>query len=189
MRKKMTQGIKHMLNAMAHAHAGDHLNRKQKHRVFAATLAHSTHAESRPQTPSQPQVGLYVGSELAAEVMQYAMQTAGRLRHGLTVLTSQPEEKAQALLSPYHAELTAAGIEVRVVPLTGDPVSALAHALRRRPEVAFLVCNETGYFGHGLLNRANRNGGIPIPVVLVASADAPASQDVQEEPVKIERTA
>jgi len=68
--------------------------------------------------------------------------------------------------------LEKAGTEVRVASLTGEPPAALAHALRRRSEVAFLVCNEAGYLGHGLMTGTRGKDGIPVPVVLVAAGEA-----------------
>lgn len=176
---KLTEEIKRMLNALAQANAGENLTRRQKARALAdapaapaPTAAHETVA--RRDTP-RSQVGLYLGSELAPEIMQYVMQTCARLRHGLTVLSFQTEAEVEALLAPYREALAAAGIDVHLVELTGEPPAALVRALRRRPEVAFLVCNESGYFGHGLISQTQRQSAIPVPVVLVAANDGKAS--------------
>ncbi|MDP1556246.1 MAG: hypothetical protein Q8L84_12385 [Hyphomonas sp.] len=104
--------------------------------------------------------------------MQYVIQTCGRLRHGLRVLTFQSGNEAEALLAPHREALAAAGIRTEVSLLAGEPPSALVHALRKRPDVAFLICNETGYLGRSLLTGTVRRDVIPVPVVLVASADA-----------------
>ncbi len=179
--KKLTQEIKRMLNALAYANAGDYLSLRQKARVIAGSPVPSGKPEAPPPEAVRPQVGLYLGSELPADVMQYVVQTCARLKHGLTVLTFQSESEARALLAPHAAALAAANIEPRVAVLAGEPPAALAHALRRRPEVAFLVCNESGYFGHGLLKGSQRKDSMPVPVVLVASEGA-ARQPARQAP-------
>lgn len=176
---KLTDEIKRMLNGLAFANAGENLTSRQKHKVLAAASATPAQSTAPAHVPVRPQVALYLGSELSPDVMQYLEQTCVRLRHGLTVLTLQSEEDTRALLAPYQPQLDEAGIEVRLVTLSGDPPTALAHALHRRTEVAFLVCNESGYFGHGVLGSAQRNGGIPVPVVLIAAKDSAAIQPPQ----------
>ncbi|MCU0841411.1 MAG: hypothetical protein MUC79_06790 [Thiobacillaceae bacterium] len=174
--KKLTEDIKRILNALAHANAGEHLTPRQKRHA----LGHATRPAGQPvasaKTVARPQVGLYLGSALSADLMQYVVQTCLRIRHDLIVLTFQSEDAARALLAPYRAMLDDAGIRHDVAALKGEPPADLAHALRRRPEVAFLVCNEAGYFGHGLLNSTRRNGGMPIPVVLVTANDGAVGQ-------------
>lgn len=167
--KKISAEIKHMLNALANANAGENLSLRQKSRLMAGTPAPATTPVADAPTPVRPQVALYMGSEIPADVMNYVVQTCARLRHGLTVLTFQTEDEAQGQLAPYQAALDENGTAVRVTHLLGDPPTALARALRRLPEVAFLVCNESGYLGHGLLNGTQRKDGLPVPVVLVAA--------------------
>ncbi len=176
---KLTEEIKRMLNALAYANAGDYLSLQEKARALAGSPAPAVQAEPPAPAAPRPQVGLYLGSELSAELMQYVAQTCARLRHGLTVLTFLSEGEAEALLAPYRPMLDAAGIELRLAVLTGEPPAALAQALRRRSEVAFLVCNESGYFGHGLLSGTRRQAGMPVPVVLVAAGEEAASQPAE----------
>lgn len=178
---KLTQEIQRMLNALAHANAGENLTRRQKDRVLAGGAApvieptpHATHANGS-------QIGLYLGSELSPDVMNYVVQTCGRLRHDLRVLTFQSENDAQALLAPYRDSLVAAGIGVELSLLTGEPPAALVHALRKRPDVAFLICNETGYLGRSLLKGSVRRETIPVPVVLVAARDSAVRMDAPSE--------
>lgn len=180
---KLTHEIKRMLEALAYANVGENLNRRQKTRAISASEAPAT-APTPATSPvaHQAQVGLYLGSELPADVMQYVMQTCIRLKHGLTVLTFQSETEAQALLAPFQAGLDEAGIQPRVTVLTGEPPASLIHALRKRPEVAFLICNESGYLGRGLLKGTVRQDAIPVPVVMVASGDA------ADHPVRTEVT-
>ena len=186
--KKLTTGIKKILNGFAFADVGEHLTARQKYKALATTPKVAVAEPAAPVVQIRPQVALYLGSEISAEIIQYTEQTCARLQHGLTVLTLQSEESARAQLAPYMDPLNAAGIELRLVCMKGDPLNVLADTLRRRPEVAFLICSEDGYFGHNLLNRANRAGGMPIPVVLVASSDSAASL-AQPEPVKHVRAA
>ena len=176
----MTQEIKRMLEALAVANAGDSLTRRQMTRRLAGKPAPVSKPEAPVLKTQQAQVGLYLGSELSADVMQYVVQTCTRLKHGLSVLSFQSENEAQALLAPYQEALAEAGIEMRVSILTGEPPAALIHALRRRPEVAFLICNESGYLGRGLITGTVRQDTIPVPVVLVAASET-AAQPAQEE--------
>lgn len=179
--KKMTQEIKRMLEALALANAGDSLTRRQMSRHLAGKPAPESKTPAPVATSQQPQVGLYLGSELSADVMQYVIQTCTRLKHGLSVLSFQSENEAQTLLAPYQEALAEAGIEMRVAILTGEPPAALIHALRRRPEVAFLICNESGYLGRSLITGAVRQDSMPVPVVLVASKEGTATLPVREE--------
>jgi len=171
----LTQDIKRMLNALAYANAGDYLTPTQKAHVLSGTAAQTVPAtpavpaEAEASSGARPQVGLFLGSELSLDSMQYITQTCARLRHGLTVLTFLNESEAQELLTPFRPMLEAADIALRLVVVHGEPPAALASALRRRPEVAFLVCNEAGYFGQGLISGNKRGDGMPVPVVLVAS--------------------
>lgn len=175
---KLTKVIKRMLNALASADAGEFLTMHQKTAYLnqnptAGNVVQADNAAplSTQATRERQQVALYMGSELPAEIMHYVLQTCGRLKHGLTVLTFQSDSTAHALLSRYADELGAAQIAIKIVPLTGDPVSGLARYLRRHSEVAFLVCKETGYLGRSFLNGTQRQDILPVPVVLVATRE------------------
>ncbi len=177
---KLTQDLKRMLNALAYANAGDYLSLPQKSRILASAQAQPSAPAPVKSRATRAQVGLYLGSELAAEVMQYVVQTCARLRHGLTVLTFLTEAEAEELLTPYRPELEAAGIELKLVMLSGEPPAGLVQGLRRHPEVAFLVVNEAGYLGHGLLNGSQRQAGMPVPVVMVAAQQTAAALHRQQ---------
>jgi hypothetical protein len=171
---KLTEEIKRMLNALACADAGEYLTLRQKTYYLNQQAGAGKAIQADPPVPAQAtserqQVALYMGSELPADMMHYVVQTCGRLKHGLTVLTFQPDSVTRALLGPYADELANAGIALKTVLLTGDPVSGLARYLRRHPEVAFLACKETGYLGRSFLNGSQRQDILPVPVVLVTS--------------------
>ena len=183
---KLTDNLKRMLNALASAHAGEGLTLSQKTRYMSRDK-NTVSVAATPETPVAPaktrqQVALYMGSELPADMMNYVIQTCARLNHGLTVLTFQSDSTAEALLAPYADVLDAAGITMQVVTLSGDPVSGLARYLRRRPEVAFLACRETGYLGRSFLNGTQRQDILPVPVVMVATHEAGAQQDTHAVP-------
>jgi hypothetical protein len=178
---KLTDDIKRMLNALAYANAGDYLTLPQKDRVLqgcpAPVSAESTAAAVPVAPPARRlHVGLYLGSELSAYVMQYVTQTCARLRHDLTVLTFESETEARSLLAPYQAMLNKAGTGLSFVVISGEPPAALAGALRRRPEIAFLVCNEAGYLGHSLMAGTQGKHVMPVPVVMVATNEASVRQ-------------
>ena len=184
---KLTEEIKRMLNALACADAGEYLTLRQKTDYLnqkagadnPIQVAASVQAQA---TSERRQVALYMGSELPADMMHYVVQTCGRLKHGLTVLTFQSDSAARALLSPYADELADAGIAMTTVLLTGDPVSGLARYLRRHPEVAFLACKETGYLGRSFLNGTQRQDILPVPVVLVATHEESAQRGALSQP-------
>ena len=178
---KLTNEVKRMLNALAYANEAEYLTLPQKHRALASGTAPALAADPTPAKKSGPQIGLYLGSELPADVMQYVMQTCTRLKHGLTMLTFQSEADARALLKPYQTELEDARIGVELSVLSGEPPTALVHALRKRAEIAFLVCNESGYLGRGLLKGIVRQDAFPVPVVMVAASDAATSKPEQAE--------
>jgi len=72
---------------------------------------------------------------------------------------------------------------VRVAILSGEPPAALIHTLRRRPDVAFLICNESGYLGRSLIKGTVRQDAMPVPVVLVAGGETAAARPVHDEAV------
>lgn len=177
---KLTDDIKRMLNALAYANAGDYLTLPQKdevlHNATPATASVAAASEAAQPAAQRRHVGLYLGSELSADVMQYVAQTCARLKHDLTVVTFESETEARALLTPYQAMLDSAGTQLSVVVVSGEPPAALARALRRRPEIAFLVCNEAGYLGHSLMAGTQGKNAMPVPVVMVAANEASARQ-------------
>jgi len=188
---KLTQEIKRMLNALAFADAGEYLTLRQKtdyleHKPGASNAIEAATPTPIQSAPERQQVALYMGSELPADMMHYVVQTCGRLKHGLTVLTFQSDAAARALLSPYADELAAAGITSKTVLLTGDPVSGLARYLRRHPEVAFLACKETGYLGRSFLNGTQRQDILPVPVVLVATHEENAKKMTPAQAANVE---
>lgn len=187
---KLTEEIKRMLNALAFSHASEYLTLRQKshylNRNSAAVDAIQADESVQPQpTSERQQVALYMGSELPADIMHYVMQTCGRLKHGLTVLTFQSDSAARALLAPYADDLAAAGISMKTVILTGEPVSGLARYLRRHPEVAFLACKETGYLGRSFLNGTQSQDILPVPVVLVATHEESAQRAAIPQPNQV----
>lgn len=189
---KLTNDIKRMLDALAYANAGDYLTLPQKDRILLGCPAPSgtpgTTAAAPPAPPvRRPQVGLYLGSELSADVMHYVAQTCARLRHDLTVLTFESETEARALLAPYQTLLDKAGTGLSFVVISGEPPAALAGALRRRPEIAFLVCNEAGYLGHSLMAGTQGKDVVPVPVVMVATNPASARQTRDERRAALAR--
>lgn len=178
---KLTQEIKRMLNALAFSDAGEYLTLRQKTDYLEQKPGAANAIPAGSRAPVQPagdrqQVALYMGSELPPDMMHYVVQTCGRLKHGLTVLTFQSDAAARALLAPYAEELETAGIKMKIVLLTGDPVTGLARYLRRHPEVAFLACKETGYLGRSFLNGTQRQDVMPVPVVLVATHEENAQK-------------
>lgn len=178
---KLNDEIKRMLNALAYANEGENLTPRQKRRVVAGGTTPTIAQETIPVQKSGPQIGLYLGSELPPEVMHYVLQTCGRLKHGLTVLTFQSETDARALLKPYQSEIGEARIGVELTVLSGEPPAALVQALRKRAEIAFLICNESGYLGRGLLKGIIRQDAFPVPVVMVAASNTAVSKPEQAE--------
>ncbi|MFN3716622.1 MAG: hypothetical protein ACK4R8_07865 [Thiobacillus sp.] len=167
--------LKRMMNALSFAHLGESLSLSQKDRALSASTATTVLVEAAADTQAsanavpRSQVGLYLGSELPASVMQYVLQTCVRLHHGLTVFSFQSEREIDATLAPHRHALAEANVIVKTVALTGDPARALASALKRRSGVAFLVCNESGFLGSRLTRGAISPDSLPVPVVLVAA--------------------
>ena len=178
---KLSDEIKRMLNALAFANEGENLTSRQKHRVIAGGTAPTIAIEPTPAQKSGPQIGFYLGSELPADVMHYVMQTCSRLKHGLTVFTFQSEADARALLKPYQTELEDSRTSVQLTVLSGEPPAALVQALRKRAEIAFLICNESGYLGRGLMKGIVRQDAFPVPVVMVAASDATITKPEKTE--------
>jgi len=186
---KLTTEIKRILNALAYSHAGEFLSLRQKsdylNKVTGTADTIQAMAPAPVQTVSEHrQIALYMGSELPADMMHYVVQTCGRLKNGLTVLTFQSDSVARALLSPYTDELEAAGISMNTVLLIGEPISGLARYLRRHPEVAFLACKETGYLGRSFLNGTQAQDVLPVPVVLVATHKEGVQRGTSTQPIQ-----
>ncbi len=172
--KKLNETLKQMLDALAYAHAGEYMTPREKSRMLSQNSA----IETVPEIPEPAKadagsnarrVALYLGSELPAEVMDYVIQTCARLRHELTVLTFESESTGRALLQPHQEALDAAGVDMQLVTLSGEPVPGLARYLRSHPEVAFLACKDSGYLGRSYLNGTQRKDALPVPVVVVTT--------------------
>lgn len=165
---KLSASVQRMLDALAFANVGENLTLRQK----SAALGNVPAAVSAAQTPppattaERTQLALYLGSELPADVMDYVVRTCVRLHYGLTVLTMQTQRDAERILAFHKDVIGDAGLTPRIVPLTGESSRGLIQALRRRPEIAFLVCNESGYLSRSLMN--GTQNGLPVPVVLVS---------------------
>lgn len=182
---KLKDEIKRMLNALAYANEGENLTPRQKGRVIARGIASTVATQSTPNQKSGPQIGLYLGSELPSEVMHYVMQTCSRLKHGLTVFTFQSEADARALLKPYQTELEETHTRVQLTVLSGEPPAGLVQALRKRAEIAFLICNESGYLGRSLLKGIVRQDAFPVPVVMVAASDTAKPEQAEMAPTAL----
>jgi hypothetical protein len=179
--KKLSATLKQMLDALAYAHAGEYLTPREKGRVLTQELVSDqqieeivppepvpadTHSKSKAR-----RVALFLGSELPPEVMEYVIQTCMRLRHELTVLTFESESTGLALLQPHQEALDAAGVDMRLVTLSGKTIPGLARYLRSHPEVAFLACKDSGYLGRSYLHGSDQKNAIPVPVVVVATGE------------------
>ena len=176
--KKLTETMKQMLDALACAHAGEHLSAREKARILAPK---SDTVKTKPVAAEPARVAaasnarriaLYLGSELSPEVMEYVIETCSRMRHELTVLTFQSQNSARALLDPYKEALEAAGANLKVEGLTGEPLDGLRRYLRSHPEVAFIACKDAGYLGRSFLYGAQsqKKNYLPVPVVVITTA-------------------
>ena len=183
--KKLTETMKQMLDALAYAHAGELLSAREKARILApksdAVKTEPVVAEPVTSCAVPARVGaasnarriaLYLGSELSPEVMDYVVDTCSRMRHELTVLTFQSENSGRALLDPYREALEAAGVDMQVESLTGEPLAGLRRYLRSHPEVAFLACKDAGYLGRSYLygSQSQKKNYLPVPVVVITTA-------------------
>lgn len=119
-------------------------------------------------------IGLYLGSELTPDMIRYAIAICVRLSPRLTVLTFQSWSDAQALLNPYQTELEEAHIALQLTALYGEPPGALIQALRKRSDIAFLLCNESGYLARSLKKGIISQEGFPVSVVMVGTLPARA---------------
>lgn len=181
--KKLNETLKQMLDALAYAHAGEYLTPREKARVLSQEKGTAQQQVEEVLEPIQAgarskarRVALYLGSELPPEVMDYVIQTCMRLRHELTVLTFESESTARSLLQPHQANLEAAGVEMKLVNLSGKPVAGLARYLRSHPEVAFLACKDSGYLGRSYLHGTQPKNAIPVPVVVVTTGEQARKQ-------------
>jgi len=176
--KALTNALKQMLDALAHQHAGEHLNMQGKDAVLEDQLGNFDNSSSKVFEPVKARsnnnirrVALYMGSELPPEVMDYVIETCARLGHDLTVLTFQSLGAGRALLRPHYDALNEAGVEMKIEVLTGDSVTGLARYLRSHPEFAFLACKDSGYLGRSYLKGTQRKDALPVPVVVVTTLD------------------
>lgn len=183
--KKLSETLKQMLDALALADAGEYLTRREKSHVLgqqsgviqrAPYITDPLHTDAGSNVR---RVALYLGSELPPEVMDYLVQTCARLGHELTVLTFETQNTARALLEPHQKTLDDAGVDMKLVTLTGDPVPGLARYLRGHPEVAFLACKDLGYLGRSYLSGTPRENALPVPLVIVASKSGAAEKPLQ----------
>lgn len=190
----LTATLKKMLNALAHADAGEFMSSREKENLLGANTTQISEAqtiaeiavETTASSSNSRRVALYTGSELPAEVMDYVIETCTRMQHDLTVLTLESEQTAKSVLQPHIASLKAAGINMKLATLgSGAPVPQLSRYLRGHSEVAFLACKDTGYLGRSYLTGTARKDALPVPVVVVATGkDAQNVQPIQTEEQK-----
>jgi len=190
--KKLTEAVKQMLDGLAFAHAGEHMSMQEKTSMLEQKLTAMDNGEaitpdfaaSRSKSAAR-RIAIYLGSELPAEVMEYVIQTCSRLQHELSVLTFQSETTARTLLSPHMGALDAAGIDVEVATLSGDPVTGLNRYLRGHSEIVFLACKDSGYLGRSYLNGTQRKNALPVPVVVVTTAANSTSIETGRDEVNV----
>ena len=184
--KKLTETMKQILDALACAHAGEYLSAREKTRILArksctikpeAVVTEAVKGCAEPFRASSAgsnarQIALYLGSELPSAVMDYVIETCSLTQHDLTVLTFQSENSGRALLDPYQQALEAAGVDMQLKSLTGEPVAGLRRYLRGHPEVAFLACKDAGYLGRSYLygSQSQKKNSLPVPVVVITTA-------------------
>lgn len=179
---KLNKEIQRLWNAVAHSSGAGTPEvelASSKPGTPSGNLVSGSPIDNLPALKPGQQIGLYLGSELLPEVMHYVNATCVRLSPRLAVLTFQSEPDARALLKPYQAELDDAHINVQLTVLGGEPPAALIQALRKRPEIAFLICNESGYLGRGLKKGIVRQEAFPVPVVMAGAYETTMVKPVQ----------
>ena len=191
--KTLTETMKQMLDALACAHAGEHLSAREKARILAtksdviktepvvAEPVEGCTEPARVGASNARRIALYLGSELSPEVMDYVIETCSSMRHELTVLTFQSEHSGRALLDPYREALEAASVDMQLESLTGEPVAGLRRYLRSHPEVAFLACKDAGYLGRSYLygSRSQKKNSLPVPVVVITTTSESGGKQLQ----------
>jgi len=173
--------LQQMMNGFEHANAGEYMSMRQKaaHLNNAPVNAASESLQSTSldaTSAKRRRVALFLGSELPGEVMDYVMQTCQNLKYELSVITFQTENTANNLLKSYQSALADAGIDMKLVALTGDPIARLSRYLKSHPEIEFLACKDTGYLGHSYINGPKDKNLLPIPVVVVETKQGEAAR-------------
>lgn len=84
------------------------------------------------------QVALYMDCYLSPDAFSHAVELCRKNGATLIILASPPHSVAVSRLEPYLGALTQAGIEWEIFPVARVAVPEL---LRRRPEIATLVCD------------------------------------------------
>jgi hypothetical protein len=184
---KLKNILKRIGDGLENAHAGENLGATQKGRqlnnspVCVKPVNVQAITNNEGNTDNRRRVGLFMGSELPAGLMNYAIDTCANLKHELTVVTFQTENTARALLASYEKALQLANIDLKLVALTGDPISRLTRYLKSHPEIAFLACKDTGYLGHRYVNGQKDKNLLPVPVVVVVTKEGEAAQQLEKE--------
>lgn len=179
---KLNKEIQRLWNAVAHSSGAgtpEVALASSKPGTPSDKLASGSSTDNFPVLKQGQQIGLYLGSELLPEVMHYVIASCVRLSARLAVLTFQSEPDARALLKPYQAELDDAHINLQLTVLGGEPPAALIQALRKRPDIAFLICNESGYLGRGLKKGIVRQDAFSVPVVMAGANETTMAKPAQ----------
>lgn len=171
----LTAALKQMLDGLAHQDAGEYLTPGQKTAELSGTRIQPAQQVIEPEPVAVPEtrrrIALFLGSELAPDVIEYVTETCTRMQHDLTVLTFESNQVAEALLAPYRETLDTAGIDTRLVTLGGNTVSQLARYLGNHSEIAFLACKASGYLGRSYLSGHSNTHEMPVPVVVIVERD------------------
>jgi len=184
---KLKDILKRIGNGLEHAYAGENLSMTKKGRQLNNAPLYVTPVNVKAITNNDDnkdkrrRVGLFMGSELPAGLMNYAIETCASLNHELTVITFQTENTAHAILKSYEKVLQEANIDLKLVALTGDPIKRLTRYLKTHPEIAFLACKDTGYLGHRYINGPKDKNLLPVPVVVVMTKEGEAAKQLEKD--------
>ncbi len=168
--------LKKMRSALAYINAGKYRTTRQRTSkmdavsiVNPADLVPASVETDPPHGTGRRRVAMYLGSVLPPAVMEYIVQTCGRLDHDLTVLTFENDHIASGLLAPYREVLQSANINMITTHLSGEPIQGLVRYLRNHPDITFLACKDSGYLGRAYMKGAPRKNALPVPVVVVVT--------------------
>lgn len=162
--------FKQFLDAMAHEHAPEFLDARQKlSHLDAVNAAPGPTDTPPPIATSHVRIGLILGSVLSTSAAAYAVESCQRLDADLVVYSFLDDQHVVEHLSAHLPPDFDVQQRLEIRQLSGSTSDAIQRAVNRTPRLQFLVCDAEGFTGHGVTHSVHVN--LNVPIVAVTACD------------------
>lgn len=175
--KQLKQNMKHAINALASANAGEMLGRRAKQRHFIAQGTTQAQPQATPETtmtPKRKQVALWLQEMPSKAVLSYALSTCQRMDMDLVIIHSG-NLRAQSLLASHGEAMEATDVMIDIQALDNAEEATLFNYVKRNSRIAFLVLGSADSLMKPQGSAGKRPIAMPpVPIVVVTSSESEA---------------